>query len=86
MKCIKKLFKVIRAYRWGKRLMSELGESFRVFAVFYLSNDEIGITFVYNKKCFSVMNFEKIKSYNDFAIRASAEFLYGCNDKWEVKL
>lgn len=85
MKYINKLFKAIRAYRWGKRLMSELGECFRVFGVFYHSNGEIGITFVYNEKCFTVMNFEKIKSYNDFAIRASAEFLYSCNDKWEVK-
>lgn len=75
MKHIKNLFKAIRAYRWGKRLMVECGECFRIFAVFYHSNGEIGITYVYNKKCFSVMHFEKIKSYEDFSIRAINSFL-----------
>lgn len=87
MKFIKKLFKSIRAFRWGKRLMSEYGERFRYFAVFHYSNDdEIGMTFAYDDKYFSVMRVEKIKTYNDFRIRASASFINSCNDKWEVKL
>ena len=86
MKYIKKLFKAIRAFRWGKRLMLEYGERYRYFAVFLYSNDdEIGITFAYDDKYFSVMRVEKIKTYNDFRIRALASFINSCNDKWEVK-
>lgn len=87
MKSIKKIFKAIRAHRWGKRLLSEYGERFRYFAVFHYSNDdEIGMTFAYDAKYFSVMHVEKIKTYNDFRIRASTSFIASCNDKWEVKL
>lgn len=83
MKSIKKIFKAIRAYRWGKRLLSEYGERFRYFAVFlYSDDDKIGITFAYDDKYFTVMEVEKIKTYNDFSIRASASFIYSCNDKW----
>ena len=86
MKFINKIFKSIRAYRWGKRLMSEYGERFRLFAVFCYSNDdEIGMTFAYDNKYFSVMHVEKIKTYKDFSIRASASFINSCNDKWELK-
>ena len=86
MKYIKKIFKAIRAFRWGKRLMTEYGERFRYFAVFHYSNDdEIGMTFAYDDKCFSVMHVEKIKTYKDFSIRASASFIASCNDKREVK-
>lgn len=86
MKYIKKIFKSIRAYRWGKCLLAEYGERFRFFAVFNYSNDdEIGMTFAYDDKYFSVMHVEKIKTYNDFSIRASASFIASCNDKWEVK-
>ena len=84
MKYIKNLFKAIRAYRWGKRF--EYGERFRFFTVFYYSNDdEIGMTFAYDNKYFSVMHVEKIKTYNDFRLRASASFIDSCNDKLEVK-
>lgn len=83
---IKKIFKSIRAYRWGKLLMAEYGERFRYFAVFHYSNyDEIGMTFAYDDKYFSVMHVEKIKTYKDFSIRASSSFIASCNDKWEVK-
>lgn len=86
MKYIKKIFKSIRAYRWGKHLMHEYGDSFRFFAVFCYSNDdEIGMTFAYDDKYFSVMHVEKIKTYNDFRIRASASYIASRNDKWEVK-
>ena len=86
MKYIKKIFKSIRAYRWGKRLMSEYVEHLRFFAVFYYSKDyEIGMTFAYDNKYFSVMHVEKIKTYNDFRLRALASFIASCNDKWEVK-
>lgn len=86
MKTIKKIFKAICAYRWGKRLLTEYGERFRYFAVFHYSNDdEIGMTFAYDDKYFSVMHVEKIKTYNDFSIRAAASFVYSSNDKWEVK-
>ena len=82
MKYIKKIFKSIRAYSWGKRLLSEYGERFRFFAVFNYSNDdEIGMTFAYDDKYFSVMHVEKIKTYKDFSIRASASFIASCNDK-----
>lgn len=86
MKYINKLFKAIRAFRWGKRLMLEYGERFRYFAVFYYSDDnQIGITVAYDHKYFSVMHVEKIKTYNDFRIRASASYIASLNDKWEVK-
>ena len=86
MKYIKKIFKAIRAFRWGKRLLREYGERFRYFAVFHYSDDDqIGITFAYDHKYFTVMHVEEIKTYNDFSIRASASFLYSRNDKWEVK-
>lgn len=86
MKYIKKLFKAIRAFRWGKRLMLEYGERFRYFAVFHYSNNyEIGMTFAYDDKYFSVMRVEKIKTYNDFRIRASTSYIASLNDKWEVK-
>lgn len=86
MRYIKKLFKSIRAFRWGKRLMLEYEERFRYFAVFQYSNDdEIGMTFAYDDKYFSVMHVEKIKTYNDFRIRASASYIASLNDKWEVK-
>lgn len=85
MKYIKKLFKSIRAYRWGKRLLAEYGERFRYFAVFHYSDDDqIGITFAYDHKYFSVMHLEKMKTYNDFSIQASASFINSCNDKREV--
>ena len=84
MKYIKNLFKAICAYRWGKRLLTEYGERFRYFAVFYYSNDnKIGITVAYDYKYFSVMHVEKIKTYKEFSIRASASFINSCNDKWE---
>ena len=83
MKYIKNLFKAIHAFRWGKRLMSEDGERFRYFAVFYyFNNDEIGMTLAYDDIYFSVMHVEKIKTYNDFRIRASDSFFNSCNDKW----
>ena len=86
MKYIKKLFKAIRAYRWGKRLLFEYGDSFRYFAVFYYSDDnQIGITVAYDHKYFSVMHVEKIKTYKDFSIRATASYIASRNDKWEVK-
>ena len=86
MKFINKIFKSIRAYRWGKRLLSEYGERFRYFAVFHYSDDDqIGITFAYDNKYFTVMHVEKIKTYKDFSIRASASFIASCNDKREVK-
>lgn len=86
MKYIKKIFNAIRAYRWGKRLLSEYGEPLRHFAVFHYSNDdEIGMTFAYDHKYFSVMHVEKIKTYNDFRIQASASYIVSRNDKWEVK-
>lgn len=87
MKSIKNIFKSIRAYRWGKSLLSEYGERFRYFAVFYYSDDnQIGITVAYDHKYFSVMHVEKIKTYNDFRLRASASYIASRNDKWEVKL
>lgn len=86
MKYIKKLLKAIRAYRWGKRLLSEYGDRFRYFAVFCYSDDgQIGMTFSYGLKCFSVMHVEKIKNYNDFSVRASVSYIASCNDKREVK-
>lgn len=86
MKYIKKIFKSIRAYRWGKRLLSEYGERFRYFAVFYYSDDnQIGITVAYDHKYFSVMHVDKIKTYNDFRIRASTSYIASLNDKWEVR-
>lgn len=86
MKYIKKLFKAIRAYRWGKHLMHEYGERFRFFSVFNYSNDdEIGMTFAYDDKYFSVMHVEKIKTYKDFSIRATASYIASRNDKWELK-
>lgn len=86
MKYIKKLFKAIRAYRWGKRLLSEYGDSFRYFAVFCYSDDnQIGITVAYDHKYFSVMHVEKIKTYKDFSIRATASYIASRNDKREVK-
>lgn len=82
MKYIKKIFKSIRAYRWGKWLMSEYGERFRYFAVFHYSNDdEIGMTFAYDDKYFSVTHVEKIKTYNDFSIRVSTSYIASRNDK-----
>lgn len=86
MKYIKNLFKAIRAFRWGKRLMLEYGECFKYFAVFHYSNDdELGMTFAYDDKYFSVMRVEKIKTYNDFRHRATISFIASRNDKWEVK-
>lgn len=86
MKYIKKIFKAIRAYRWGKRLLAEYGERFRYFSVFYYSDDnQICITVAYDHKYFSVMHVEKIKTYKDFSIRASASFIASCNDKWEIR-
>lgn len=86
MKYIKKIFKAIRTYRWGKSLLSEYGERFKYFAVFYYSDDnQIGITVAYDHKYFSVMHVEKIKNYNDFRIRALASYIASRNDKWEVK-
>lgn len=86
MKYIKKLFKTIRTFRWGKCLMSEYGERFRYFEVFLYSNDdEIGMTFAYDDKYFCVMHVEKIKTYKDFSIEALYSFIVSCNDKWEVK-
>lgn len=86
MKYIKNLFKAIRAYRWGKRLLTEYGERFRYFGVFYFSDDnQIGITVAYDHKLFHIMHVEKIKTYNDFRIRASASYIASLNDKWEVK-
>lgn len=62
MKYIKNLFKAIRAFRWGKRLLTEYGERFRYFSVFYYSDDnQIGITVAYDHKYFSVMHVEKLK-------------------------
>ena len=83
MKYIKKIFNAIRSYRWGKRLLSEYGERFRYFAVFYYSNDdEIGMTFAYDHKYFSVMQVEKIKTYDEFRSRAEKSFSASYNDKF----
>lgn len=83
MKTIKKLIKTIRAFRWGKRLLKEYGERFRYFAVFcYSDKNEIGITFAYDEKYFSVMQLDRIKSYNEFSVRAALSFSASYNDKF----
>lgn len=82
MKYIKKIFKAIRAYRWGKRLLKEYGERFKYFAVFCYSDDEIGIMVKYDEKCFYVMHLERVKSYNEFSIRAAVSFRYTYNYKF----
>lgn len=83
MKSIKKLFKAIRAYRWGKRLLTEYGERFRYFGVFYFSDDnQIGITVAYDNKGFNIMHVEKIKTYNEFSVRAAMSFSASYNDKF----
>lgn len=53
---------------------------------FRLTNNSIyGITVAYDHKYFSVMHVEKIKTYKDFSIRATASYIASRNDKWDVK-
>lgn len=85
MKSIKKLFKAIRAYRWGKRLLTEYGDRFRYFGVCYFSDDnQIAITVAYDHKQFNIMHVEKIKTYNEFSVRAEMSFSASYNDKFVV--
>lgn len=75
MKFIKALIHGIRYERWGKRLSKEYGERCRYFALFFYSNDEVGITVAYDNVYFSVMHLERIKTYNEFSVRARLAFV-----------
>lgn len=81
MKPIKKYIYLYRFNKWGKKLLKEYGERFRYFAIFFYSNDgEVGITVAYDDTCFSVMNLEKIKNYNEFSVRACLSFSKSYNE------